>query len=83
MFNSAEKFSGIKKMAIILSGMGKDGANGMLNIKNSGAITIAQDQKSCIVYGMPKEAVRIGAASYSMDIERIVKTIKDFSETNQ
>lgn len=83
MFNSSVRFSGTKKMAIILSGMGKDGAEGLLNLKNNGAITIAQDQKSCIVYGMPKEAVRIGAASYSMDIERIIKTIKDFSETNQ
>jgi two-component system chemotaxis response regulator CheB len=82
LFNSAKQFTGPKKMGIVLSGMGKDGAEGLLELKKSSAITIAQDQNSCIVYGMPKEALKIGAASYSMDIDQIIRTIKDFSTTN-
>lgn len=78
LFSSALPLSGINIMAIILSGMGSDGAGAMLELKKSGAITIAQSEESAIVYGMPKEAVRLGAADYSLSIENIVDRIKKF-----
>lgn len=79
LFRSASEFHGTNMLGIILSGMGKDGAQGMLELKNNNAETIAQSQESCIVYGMPKEAIRIGAASRSLSIEEIIDAIKVFS----
>jgi two-component system chemotaxis response regulator CheB len=49
-------------LAIILTGMGQDGAKGLLNLKNKGAYTIAQNEESCVVFGMPKEAIKLGGA---------------------
>ena len=60
--------------------MGNDGSAGMLKLKEIGAITVAQDSDSSIVYGMPKEAVKIGAADYSLSINEIVNTINKFSK---
>ena len=62
MFKSAPDGLKQKIIATILTGMGKDGAQGMLELKQKGALTIAQDEESSVVYGMPKEAARIGAA---------------------
>jgi two-component system chemotaxis response regulator CheB len=62
MFKSAPDGLKQKIIATILTGMGKDGAQGMLELKQKGALTIAQDEASSVVYGMPKEAARIGAA---------------------
>ena len=50
--------------AAILTGMGADGAKGLLGLKQLGATTFAQDEGSCVVFGMPKEAIKLGAASY-------------------
>jgi two-component system chemotaxis response regulator CheB len=55
--------------------MGKDGAEGLLEMKNTGAVTIAQDEKSCVVYGMPKEAVQIGAAMKILSLDRIPEAL--------
>lgn len=82
LFNSVLNYKGIKILAIILSGMGKDGSVSMYNLKEAGAITIAQNQESCVVYGMPKEAIRIGAATHSLSIDEIVVMIKQFSNNN-
>jgi len=71
LFKSVAKYAGANALGIILTGMGADGAVGMMAMKNSGAVTIAQDEASCVVYGMPKEAVKIGAVDRSMDIENI------------
>lgn len=71
LFNSAAKFAGANAIGIILTGMGKDGAKGMLAMKNSGAKTIAQDEKSCVVYGMPKAAVDIDAACFVEPLDNI------------
>ncbi len=79
LFKSALKFGGINILAIILSGMGKDGAEGMLELKKAGAKTVAQDKDSCIVYGMPKEALETGAADFSLSIEEIIIAIDNFS----
>ena len=83
LFKSALSFPGVKILSIILSGMGKDGTAGMMKLKDAGAITVAQSEQSCIVYGMPKEAFESGAASYSLDIIEIVDTIKEFSKRNR
>lgn len=61
LFNSAAQLVKDKAVAAILTGMGKDGAQGMLAMKNAGAWTIGQDQDSCVVYGMPREAANVGA----------------------
>lgn len=62
LFNSAIKYPPKNITAILLTGMGSDGAQGMLNLKEAGAMTFAQDEKSSVIFGMPKEAIRINAA---------------------
>jgi two-component system chemotaxis response regulator CheB len=62
MFRSVSKNAGANAVGILLTGMGADGAAGLLEMKNAGAKTIAQDEKSCVVFGMPKEAIKRGAA---------------------
>ncbi len=66
LFNSVADIFASKTIAVILTGMGKDGAKGMLRIKNSGGYTIGQDEKTCIVYGMPNAAFAIGAVNIQM-----------------
>jgi len=60
-FASVAKHAGINSVGIILTGMGNDGAAGLLKMKQSGAYTIAQNESTCIVFGMPKEAIKAGA----------------------
>jgi two-component system chemotaxis response regulator CheB len=60
LFQSVAKFAGANAVGVMLTGMGNDGAEGMLQMKQNGAITIAQDEKSCVVFGMPKEAIKLG-----------------------
>ncbi|MEJ2661921.1 MAG: chemotaxis response regulator protein-glutamate methylesterase [Desulfobacteraceae bacterium] len=62
MFRSVSKNAGANAVGILLTGMGADGAAGLLEMKNAGGQTIAQDEKSCVVFGMPKEAIKRGAA---------------------
>jgi two-component system chemotaxis response regulator CheB len=75
MFASVAQVVGARAVGVLLTGMGTDGAKGMLAMKQAGAKTIAQDEASCVVYGMPREAVRLGAvgevASLS-DIPRVL-----------
>lgn len=74
MFRSVSKNVGANAVGIILTGMGADGAAGLLEMKNAGAGTIAQDEQSCIVFGMPKEAIKRGAADRVVplnDISRV------------
>jgi two-component system chemotaxis response regulator CheB len=61
LFRSAASAAGANALGIILTGMGNDGASGMLDMKRAGSSTIAQDEKSCVVFGMPKEAISAGA----------------------
>jgi len=63
-------------MGILLTGMGKDGAEGMLNIARAGGITIAQDEASCVVFGMPKVANELGAARYVMSPREMANTLR-------
>lgn len=66
LFRSAARCAGANALGVIMTGMGDDGAAGLLEMRTSGARTIAQDEETCVVYGMPKEAVRRGA------VDRIV-----------
>ena len=58
-----------------MTGMGSDGATGLLNMKESGAKTIAQDEDSCVVFGMPKEAIKLGAADKIVPLNKIPESI--------
>ncbi|MDR3393200.1 MAG: chemotaxis response regulator protein-glutamate methylesterase [Sulfuriferula sp.] len=61
LFNSAARFAGKNAVGVILTGMGKDGAMGMMEMKRSGAQNFAQDEATCVVFGMPREAIALGA----------------------
>lgn len=78
LFNSVAKYAGKNAVGAILTGMGKDGAQGLLNMRNAGANTIAQDEKTSVVFGMPKEAIDLGAAQTIQPLYNIPKTIVDF-----
>lgn len=69
LFNSAAKLVGNNALAIILTGMGKDGALGMLEMQRSGAYTFAQDESSCVVFGMPKEAIAVGGVNEVLPLQ--------------
>lgn len=71
LFNSVARYVGNNAIGIILTGMGTDGATGLLEMKNAGARTIAQDEKSSIVWGMPGEAVKINAAEKILSLDSI------------
>lgn len=75
LFNSVAKNLYTHTVAIILTGMGKDGAKGMLELKNHGVKTIAQDEYTSVVFGMPKEAIAIGAADYVEPLQDIADRI--------
>ena len=77
LFRSMAKEVGIFGVGIILTGMGDDGATGLLEMKKAGAITYAQDEKSCIVYGMPKRAVELGAVEESLTLDKIANIINN------
>ncbi|MDC8829413.1 protein-glutamate methylesterase/protein-glutamine glutaminase [Alteromonas gilva] len=71
LFNSLAQHVGHNAFGVILTGMGRDGAEGMLAMHSKGAMTFAQDEASCVVYGMPKEAVRLGGVVKSLPIAEI------------
>jgi len=77
LFSSVAKFAGSNAIGILLTGMGKDGAKGLLEMKIAGASTIAQDEASSIVFGMPKEAIALNAADKIESLEKIPQVIVD------
>jgi len=81
LFHSVAKCAGANPVGVILTGMGTDGADGLLQMKKGGAKTIAQDEASCVVYGMPKEAVKLGAVDRIAPLERIPQEIIHFLQT--
>ena len=70
-FKSVAKFYGRATMSILLTGMGKDGALGMQAISIAGGITIAQDEQTCVVFGMPAEAIALGVVQHVLPIQDI------------
>lgn len=84
LFNSVAKSAGVNATGVILTGMGADGAAGMLEMKNAGAYTIAQDEATSVVYGMPKEAHRMGGASKVLPLNMISDAIlRDVADKHQ
>lgn len=75
LFNSVAQSAGPNSIGVIMTGMGGDGAEGMLKMKESGAVTIAQDEASCVVFGMPKEAIKRGGVDFVVPLSKIPETI--------
>lgn len=71
LFRSTARYAGSNAIGVIMTGMGDDGAKGLLEMKQAGAKTIAQDEKTCVVFGMPKEAIKLGAVDHILPIDRI------------
>jgi two-component system chemotaxis response regulator CheB len=77
MFDSMARVMGGSSVGVILTGMGRDGAEGLLRLRNAGARTIGQDESSCVVYGMPRAAFEVGAVERQAPLDRIGKLILD------
>lgn len=77
LFKSTAQYAGPNSIGVILTGMGSDGAEGLLEMKRSGAKTIAQDEKSCVVFGMPKEAIKLGAVDMVVSLNQMTEKIID------
>jgi two-component system chemotaxis response regulator CheB len=75
LFNSVAKIAGANAVGAILTGMGADGAQGLLNMRQAGARTLAQDEATSIVYGMPMEAAKIGAAEKIVPLQDVARTM--------
>jgi two-component system chemotaxis response regulator CheB len=75
LFRSVAKCAGANALGVIMTGMGDDGAAGLLEMRNAGARTVAQDEESCVVYGMPKEAVKRGGVEKTIPLSAIGREI--------
>jgi len=80
LFKSVAAYGGSNAIGVVLTGMGKDGAKGLLAMKEAGAKTLVQDEKSCVVFGMPKEAIKMGGADQVVALDRITDTILSLLE---
>ncbi|HZX33309.1 MAG TPA: chemotaxis response regulator protein-glutamate methylesterase, partial [Rhodocyclaceae bacterium] len=78
LFRSVAKVAGDKALGIIMTGMGDDGALGMREMHEAGAFTIAEDEASCVVFGMPKEAIKLGAVDRIVSLQQIAWEIVTF-----
>ncbi len=75
LFRSAANFAGKNAVGVILTGMGKDGAAGMLEMRNAGAVTFAQDEATCVVFGMPKEAIAMGGVQEVLPLPQLARRV--------
>lgn len=75
LFESVARVAGRNAIGVLMTGMGRDGAKGLLEMRHKGAVTIGQDEKTCIVYGMPKEAYEIGAVMYQVPLGQIAQKL--------
>lgn len=73
LFRSAARVLGARAVGVMLTGMGKDGAAAMLEMKQAGAINLAQNEESCVVFGMPRAAIELGAVDEVLPLERIAE----------
>lgn len=78
LFRSTARYAGRNGIGVIMTGMGDDGAKGLLEMNEVGAATIAQDEKSCVVFGMPKVAIDIGAADRVVPLNNIAASVAEF-----
>ena len=85
LFQSVAKTAGANAIGVILTGMGADGAKGLLAMRESGSLTISQDEATSLVFGMPKEAIALGAASEILPLNniagRVLKYVADTADT--
>lgn len=75
LFRSASRYAGQNAVGVIMTGMGDDGAKGMLELKEAGAHTIAQDKETCVVFGMPNEAIKLGAVEKIIPLHNISSNV--------
>ena len=75
LFRSTARYAGNNAIGVIMTGMGDDGARGLLEMKEAGASTVAQDEKSCVVFGMPNEAIKLGAADKILPLDQIAAQV--------
>jgi len=78
LFRSAANVAGANALGVILTGMGKDGVQGMLEMKQAGSYTIAQDEASCVVFGMPKEAIAVGGVCEVLPLQNISRRALEY-----
>lgn len=83
LFRSVANSYGQQAVGVLLTGMGKDGAQELKLMKDKGSVTIAQDEVSCVVYGMPGEAIRLGAASYILPPQRIAAALATLTQRKE
>mgnify|MGYP003718802787 CR=1 FL=1 len=87
MFDSVAEYVGKNAVCVLMTGMGKDGGQGMLTMQQHGALTIAQDEASCVVFGMPKEAIRLGGVAEVLPLDevaaRLVSHLKQVGRGNR
>jgi two-component system, chemotaxis family, protein-glutamate methylesterase/glutaminase len=77
LFDSLVKAGGAEhSVGVLMTGMGKDGAAGLLNLRQNGATTVAQSESTCVVFGMPAEAIRIGGAKQVLDLDEIAGEVE-------
>lgn len=81
LFKSTAKYIGRNAVGVIMTGMGGDGASGLKMLFDTGAETIAQDEQSCVVYGMPQEAVKLGAAKHIVSLSKIPRKSLELAQT--
>jgi two-component system chemotaxis response regulator CheB len=79
LFESVAQAAGAHAMGVILTGMGDDGADGLLSMHRAGALTVAQDETSCVVFGMPKAAIAKGGVRVICPLEDVAARIRDFT----
>lgn len=79
LFESTARYAGKNAMGVIMTGMGNDGAEGMLSMREAGAVTVAQDEQSCVVFGMPREAILAGAAQIVSPLADIPHRIMQYA----
>ncbi|MEQ8186478.1 MAG: chemotaxis response regulator protein-glutamate methylesterase [Candidatus Eremiobacterota bacterium] len=75
LFRSAARYAGKNAVGVIMTGMGDDGAHGMKEMKDAGSINIAQDEATCVVFGMPNEAIKLGGVDKILPLERIAQEV--------
>lgn len=80
LFKSVARYGGGNAVGVIMTGMGADGSKGLLEMKEQGARTIAQDEASCVVYGMPKEAIELGAADHVLPLGQIPQRMLNLAQ---
>ena len=83
LFRSVAKAAGSNALGVIMTGMGDDGALGLLEMHQAGAETLAQDEKTCVVYGMPKEAVKHGAVDRIVPLQEIAGLISQYGKRHR